>query len=302
MEKSIKIIVTGCRGQLGCDLMSGLSPEYDVYGFDIGEVNITRPDEVTAYMRQVHPRIVIHAAAMTDVDGCEKEPRSAMLINGDGTANVARACSEIGARMIYYSTDYVFEGKARDKKPYTEDDQPAPLTVYGKSKLAGEKWTAEIMKDYLILRIAWVYGRQGKNFFKTMINLGQGQIEKKNSGDKPPPLKVVNDQYGNPTWTGDIVLQTMRIMESDLTGIVHSTSSGVCSWYEFAREIFTGMNMAVDMEPCLTSEFPRPAPRPAWSALENRRLKENGLNLMRDWREALKQFMTELKDSEVNGM
>ena len=300
MGKSINIVITGCRGQLGFDLMSGLSAKYDVYGFDIGEVDITRPDDVMAYMREVRPRVVIHAAALTDVDGCQKDPRKAMLINGDGTHNVALACRDIGARMIYYSTDYVFDGMTKDKKPYTEDDTASPQTVYGKSKLAGERWTAETLDDFFILRIAWLYGRRGKNFAKTMIDLGRDQINNKKAGNKWRPLKVVNDQYGNPTYTMDVVRQTIGVMGSDLTGIAHAASEGVCSWYEFAGEIFNKMELNVEIEPCSTSEFPRPAPRPHWSALENKRLKDCGLNLMRDWREALTEFTTELKGREVN--
>jgi len=253
------------------------------------EVDITDLSQVFKAVQEVRPDAVIHAAAYTDVDGCESDSETAFSVNRDGTWNVAQACAEMGCRLIYYSTDYVFDGTKTS--PYVETDVPNPKTVYGKSKLAGEEAILESLDDFAILRIAWVYGRQGKNFVKTMIRLGRQQLADRQLGKSVVPLKVVNDQIGNPTWTEEIVRQTATVLEHDLQGVFHATSEGVASWYDFARQIFEIMHMEIDIQPCTTAEFPRPAPRPAHSALENGRLKKAGLNMMRDYRIALEEFL-----------
>ncbi len=212
-----------------------------------------------------------------------------MAVNSEGTRNVARACAKIGARMIYYSTDYVFDGEKASA--YVEDDIPAPGTVYGQSKLVGERAVQEQVDNHLILRIAWVYGRQGQNFVKTMIRLGQQQLEKSSRREKAAPLRVVDDQFGNPTWTIEICRQTSALLETDLKGVYHSTSEGEVSWYRFSQDIFESLGMEIDVQPCTTEEFPRPAPRPGRSSLENVRLKTAGLNRMRGYHEALTEFL-----------
>lgn len=288
MAASGKILVTGHRGQLGSDLVLGLSPRFKVTGVDLPEVDIRDLKKVLAAVRRTRPDIVIHAAAYTDVDACETDHEMAFEVNRDGTWNVAQACEEIGARMIYYSTDYVFDGS----KPsaYVEDDIPNPRTVYGRSKLEGEEAVQDMVFDHTILRVAWVYGRHGKNFVKTMIRLGKQQLA---GGDNVArsPIRVVDDQFGNPTWTADIVRQTEAAIEHDLMGVFHATGEGETSWYHFARDIFTGLEMKVDLQSCTTAEYPRPAPRPGRSALENRRLKEAGCNVMRDYKTALTDFL-----------
>lgn len=283
------LLVTGNKGQLGTDLVRILSEDYIVDGFDIDEVDIRDADKVKSVIRSKHPQIVIHTAAYTDVDGCESNVDAAIAVNAEGTENIAKACREIGAKMIYYSTDYVFDGCKGAS--YTEQDKPHPLTIYGKSKLEGERRVAEIVKDYTIMRIAWVYGAYGRNFVKTMIKLGREQLEKRSRGMEAPPLRVVDDQIGNPTWTVEIAGQTKCIIKNNLTGVFHSTSEGEVSWYGFARLIFRHMAMEVEIVPCTTLDFPRPAPRPAFSALENYRLKEAGLNKMRPFGEALEGFL-----------
>ena len=285
MARPGKLLVTGCRGQLGCDLVRMLSARYEVEGVDIEEVDICNRDALVSLVNTCHPDVVIHAAAYTDVDGCETNSELAMNVNGEGTRNVAKACREIGARMIYYSTDYVFNG--RKDSPYVENDPTSPQTVYGKSKLAGEQAVQEMLKDYAILRIAWVYGRHGKNFVKTMLKLGKERAEAPDS----EPLRVVDDQFGNPTWTEDIVRQTEVVIENNLRGIYHATSEREVSWFQFARDIFDLARIEVTVEPCTTGEFPRPAPRPRRSSLENAHLKAAGFNVMRDYREALVEFM-----------
>ncbi len=206
MAKQSNILVTGCRGQLGRDLIDGLADKAQVTGIDIDNLDITDQRVVADYIKSLHPEIILHAAAYTNVDACESDESTAAKVNIDGTANIAKACREIGARMIYYSTDYVFDGEK--KSPYTEDDIPNPQTAYGRTKLGGEKAVADILNNYAIVRIAWVYGRYGQNFLKTMLNIGTKYRDELKNGGSPQTIKVVNDQIGNPTWTGDIVAQT----------------------------------------------------------------------------------------------
>lgn len=289
MAASSRILVTGHRGQLGSDLVTFLAAEHQVSGVDLPEVDITDLNQVLSTVRRLRPDVVIHAAAYTDVDGCETDSETAFSVNRDGTWNVAQACAELGTRLIYYSTDYVFDGTK--PTPYIETDLPNPRSVYGRSKLAGEEAVWELLEDYAILRIAWVYGLHGKNFVKTMIMLGKQQLAERKAGRPVSPLKVVNDQMGNPTWTEEIVRQTAKVLDHDLLGTFHATSEGETSWYDFARRVFEILMMDVDIQPCITAEYPRPAPRPARSSLENACLKEVGCNVMRDYQTALEEFL-----------
>lgn len=291
MAVSGRILVTGCRGQLGSDLVTVLDARHRVVGIDLSEVDITDLAQVLRAIRQARPDVVLHAAAYTDVDECEADHETAFNVNRDGTWNVAQACAEIGARMVYYSTDYVFDGVKQT--PYTEADLPNPKSVYGRSKLAGEEAVLESLDDFAILRIAWLYGRHGKNFVKTMIRLGKSQMALREAGESPTPLQVVNDQIGNPTWTEEIARQTEAVLENDLTGTFHATSEGEVSWYEFAEEIFRILRLEIDLQPCTTAEFPRPAPRPARSSLENARLKRVGCSIMRNYHVALEEFLSQ---------
>lgn len=279
-----RILITGCRGQLGRDLVEYLGPTRDIVGVDIGDFDITDYRAVNDAWARHEPTVVLHAAAYTDVDGCEDNRTVAMSVNGEGTANVAMACKRRKARLIYYSTDYVFDGTSG--RPYAEEDIPNPLTVYGQSKLAGERAVVAASEDHVVMRIAWLYGRHGGNFVKTMLRLGNQQL----GGDRGI-LRVVDDQSGNPTWTVEIARQTEVLLESDVRGIVHATSDGVATWYGFAREIFRLAGMPVEIAPCKTSEYPRPAPRPGNSALLNRRLGQHNLALMQPWDQALAEFM-----------
>jgi dTDP-4-dehydrorhamnose reductase len=282
------LLVTGSKGQLGRDLLKTLSKNRNVSGFDIDEIDIRDYAKLESLIRQKKPDVVIHTAAYTDVDGCESNVETAMSINAAGTENVARACREIGARLIYYSTDYIFDGEK--KTPYIESDNPNPQTVYGRSKLEGERRVIDLLDDFAILRIAWVYGLHGKNFVRTMIKIGREQIQNAGAGKLVEPIRVVNDQVGNPTWTVEIAEQTDVIIENNLIGIFHCTSEGQASWYDFARAIFEEARMKVYLVPCATEEFPRPARRPVYSVLENKALGDLSLNMMADYKAALKRF------------
>ncbi len=286
---SRKILVTGARGQLGTDLVQLLSGNYDVTGVDIDKVDIRDDSRVSHLLQSVRPDIVLHAAAFTDVDACETDRDAAHAVNVDGTYNIARSCRDIGARMIYYSTDYVFAG---DKdSPYLETDPTDPRTVYGMTKLEGEQKVREVVAEHAILRIAWLYGAHGKNFVKTMVRLGEQQLQARARGEEVRPLKVVDDQRGNPTCTVEVALQTAKIIESSLTGVMHCTAEGETSWYGFAKALFEQLHKEILLRPCATREFPRPAPRPARSSLENQKLKDSGNNIMREYKAALAAFL-----------
>lgn len=282
-------LVTGCRGQLGRDLMSLLAIEHSVQGVDIEECDITDASAVRKTVSEIGPKVVIHTAAYTDVDGCESNQEHAMIVNAEGAGNVAMACRDSGARMVYYSTDYVFDG-ANDR-PYTESDRTDPATVYGQSKLQGERAIQAILDDHVILRIAWVYGRHGKNFVKTMIKLGLKQIVAKEAGDEITPLRIVDDQVGNPCWTMDVARQTSVVLAGKKSGLFHATSEGETTWFGLARAVFATLGMDVEIQPCTSEEYVRPARRPIRSTLENGRLISAGLNVMRPWRTSLESFL-----------
>ncbi|MCK4460269.1 MAG: dTDP-4-dehydrorhamnose reductase [candidate division Zixibacteria bacterium] len=284
-------LVTGCRGRLGRDLVASFSADHSVRGVDLEEFDIRDRERTLEVIRKVGPGIVLHAAAYTDVDGCEGNRELAMGANADGAENVALACREVGARMVYYSTDYVFDGEA--DRPYTEGDQTDPQTVYGQSKLAGERAVKNVLDDYVILRIAWLYGRHGRNFVKTVIKLGFQQRHDLHGGREIAPLKVVDDQFGNPCWTMDIARQTRTVLSGQLTGLFHATSEGETSWYGFTQAIFAALDIDVVVEACTSDEFPRPAPRPRRSTMTNQRLNEAGLNVMPDWKTSLETFLHE---------
>ena len=289
MAKPEKLLITGCRGQLGRDLISILSQEYDVIGIDLNDADICDRTAISSVIERIRPHVVLHTAAYTDVDGCESDQERATAVNAVGTRNVALACKEVSAWMIYYSTDYVFDGF--NDKPYTEVDKTNPQTVYGKSKLAGEEAVLTKLEDAVIMRIAWVYGQYGKNFVRTMLKLGREQLRATQRGEIAEPLNIVDDQFGNPTWTVDVVRQTEAILESDIRGVVHATSDGEVSWFGLAKAVFEITDQSVLMRPCTTANYPLPAPRPRRSSLENARLKQLGLNLMRPYRAALQEFL-----------
>jgi dTDP-4-dehydrorhamnose reductase len=286
---SPKVLVTGCRGQLGGDLMSYLGEDYEVVGCDVDDFDIRDAAAVKDAFDRIRPEIVLHTAAYTDVDGCEADCNNALSVNGEATGVIAQQCEVHGARMVYYSTDYVFDG---DKDgPYIESDATNPQTVYGQSKLEGERLVAAHCENHLIMRIAWLYGRSGKNFVRTMIRRAHEQQNRAKSGEIIEPIKVVDDQAGNPTWTRDVARQTEKILQGNLTGVIHATATGETSWYGFACELFKLLDLPVQVKPCSSSEFPRPAQRPGSSSLENGRLSELGLSIMPDWRDSLRLFL-----------
>ncbi len=290
-----KVLITGAAGQLGRDISAAFGRSFDVIPVGRERCNISNQQQVVAVFSHDKPNIVINCAAYTDVDGAESNPDLAFRINAEGAENVAKACKQINARLLHISTDYVFDGCLQHS--YVESDVTNPINQYGKSKLAGEERVAATLPNHLILRTAWVYGQFGKNFVKTMLKLGTDWRSKAESGEKPAPIKVVNDQKGNPTWTLDLAEQIRVLAVSDITGIVHTTSEGETTWYNFATAIFAEVGLTVDIIPCSSEQFPRPAKRPANSSLENKRLKERQLNRMPHFEDSLIRFLQSYKET-----
>lgn len=277
----MRILITGGQGMLGRTLQRRFK-DHALTVADLPAVDITRPAGFDAFIREARPEVVIHAAAMTAVDACETNPDLAFQVNAAGSGVVARAAHKAGARLIALSTDYVFDGRL--DRPYHEWDVPAPATVYGASKLAGEDAVRTLCPDHLIVRIAWLYGAGGPSFLHTMLKLGAA------AGD---PLKVVRDQVGNPTSADAVADLLARLLETPVAGVLHGSCEGEASWHDFAAEIFRRRPAARGLVPCTTAEFPRPAPRPANSRLEKRHLRLLGLPPMPHWREALDRFLAE---------
>lgn len=276
----MKILITGYKGMLGSDLMDVLKDKgHEIIATDVEELDITNIDHVRGMFNEEKPEIVINVAAYTDVDGCETNMDLAYNVNAIGPKNLAIASNEIGSKLLHISTDYVFSGEKSE--PYTEEDETGPESYYGVTKLDAEKFIQENIDDYFILRTAWLYGFNGKNFVKTMLELS------KNHGE----ITVVNDQHGSPTFTKDLSIAISEIIESDKYGIYHVTNSGTCTWYEFAKEIFEIANIDIKVIPVTTEEYPTPAKRPQYSVLSNEKLKRNGFHLLRNYKDALNDYM-----------
>lgn len=275
----MRILITGGKGMLGRTLQRELAA-HELFIADLPEVDMLEKESLARAFAGFRPEAVVHCAAMTKVDDCEGRRELAFRLNETGTANVAAACREHGARLIAISTDYVFAGDG--EAAYAESDEPAPRTVYGASKLAGERAALAALPDAVVLRIAWLYGAGGPSFIHTMAKLGAQEGE---------ALKVVDDQRGNPTSTV-VVAGVIRFLlaHPEIHGVVHGTCEGECSWYELAREIFARLGLKREVVPCTTAEFPRPAPRPANSALAKTVLAAHGYHTP-DWRLALSEFL-----------
>lgn len=273
----MKILVTAANGQLGTDVTGYFGKKCEVVALKDYELDITDGKKVMEAVSKARPDIIINTAAITNVDGCETNPALADKVNRDGAGVMARAADSAGARLVHISTDYVFDGSSEN--PYSETDAPCPQSVYGSSKLAGEREVMKYPKSY-ILRTAWLYGPNGNNFVKTMLRLGK---EKGEAG-------VVTDQKGNPTSTFELIRIMDAVLKKGNFGIYHATCAGVCSWNEFAREIFRLAGMNVKVNDLTTAQFPRPAKRPAYSNLsKDKLLKECGYSAT-DWHDALKEY------------
>jgi dTDP-4-dehydrorhamnose reductase len=272
----VRVAITGAGGQLGRELCRTLIG-HDVIPLDLPSFDVTQPS-CGRLILDAAPEVVIHAGAYTDVDGAEREPDRAMAVNADGTALVALAAKQAGARLLYLSTDYVFDG--RKTSPYEEMDMPAPLNHYGRSKLAGEQKAMAACDNVLIVRTAWLYGGEGKHFVRTILALA----------DERRVLKVVADQRGCPTRAQDLAAAVRNLMGSEAQGILHVANDGECSWFEFAQEIVALAGKRATVEPITTDQVGRPAARPAYSVLSAERRRRLGI-AMPHWREALSGYL-----------
>lgn len=275
-----RVLVTGAQGMLGLDLTEALSGRYEACGRDIDDFDITREKETMDAMTEIRPDIVIHAAAYTDVDGCESHIDVAHVVNGGGTKNVAAACRELGSKMVYISTDYVFDGTKSGA--YSEEDPTCPINTYGRSKLEGERWVHTLVGQFAIVRTAWLYGMGGKNFVKTILMLAREE----------GALSVVSDQVGSPTYSVDLSQAIRVLLEKGCRGIYHITNGGTCSWCEYAREILalSGLN-DVPVHPISSDQLDRAAKRPHNSVLGRRKFERETGHRMRSWREALRDYL-----------
>lgn len=284
----MNILITGGGGQLG----SALAERLYAYGMqfdtaDLDTLDITDLKQVRAAVDGKGYTHIVNCAAYTDVNGCESESAAAYAVNALGARNLAIAAEMCGAEIVHISTDYVFDGQKREK-PYTVYDLPNPVSVYGKTKLAGEGYVRDFSTRYYIVRTAWLYGKAGGNFVKTILRLAAEREE----------IKVVSDQIGCPTNAEDLAEAVAGLMTTGEYGVYHCTGKGYCSWYDFAERIVALSGMKCRVLPCTTEEYPTPAKRPAYSVLDCSSLNMAGIDVMRDWGEALFAYMAEL---QING-
>jgi dTDP-4-dehydrorhamnose reductase len=278
----VKIFIAGSKGQLGRDCRDVLGEKHDVTGLDLPEFDITSANSVAAVLGRARPDVVINCAAYTRVDAAETDRELARRVNVDGPRHLAMFTRRTGAFLVHISTDYVFAGDRPPPQPYSESDDPSPRCHYGATKLEGERAVQAVTGHYAILRTAWLYGIHGSNFLKTMLRLAI-----RAPGN---PIRVVNDQFGSATWSWRLAHQIERLLEGGAKGLFHATAEGYASWYSVARRFLERMNVPHQIVPISTAEYPTPAQRPANSILENARLKERNLNLMRPWQEDVDEF------------
>jgi dTDP-4-dehydrorhamnose reductase len=288
----MKLLITGSSGMLGRALCQVFADKNEVTGMDIVkltaqsskldgfiECDITDRASIIAEIISARPDIVIHAAAYTDVDGCENAPREANRINASGTENVALACKESGCLLVYLSTDFVFDGKK--DSAYTEEDLPHPINVYGRSKLEGERLIRSILDKFVIIRSGWLFGEEGRSFLDTFLKKAQQQES----------IEVVDDQFGSPTYVRDLAHGIAKLLTLAPADIYHISNGGSCSWYEFARAIKEIANLRVEVLPVSSGQYPTPTRRPRMSILDNRRYQQYSKDRLRLWQDALKEYL-----------
>ena len=275
----MKILVIGSEGMLGQDLVEILSKDNEIATTTIYTLDITDITKTIDTVKNIDPDVVVHAAAFTDVDGSESKTDLAYKVNALGTRNVAVACRELDSALVYLSTDYIFDG-SKDTS-YMEYDKTNPLSVYGKTKYLGEVYIRDILDKFYITRTSWLYGFHGPNFITTMLNLAKTN----------DTISVVNDQIGSPTYTVDLSQAISKLIKKPAYGIYHITNSDHCSWYEYANEIFEITGIDIEIKPVSTEQFPRPAPRPKNSILENYNWKMEGFKPLRSYKDAVRDYV-----------
>ena len=277
----MKVLVTGVKGQLGYDVVKDLEKRgHQPIGVDREEMDLMDNEAIRTFIMDLKPEAIIHCAAYTAVDKAEEEVETCYQINAESVKVISECAKELDVKLIYISTDYVFDGTKEGE--YVETDVPNPINVYGASKLKGEQYVQTLLEKYYIVRISWVFGVNGNNFIKTMRRLGSERDE----------LNIINDQVGSPTYTADLAPLLVDMMETDKYGIYHATNEETCSWYEFANEIFKQSGIEVKTNPITTDQYPTAAKRPMNSRMSKAKLKENGFNLLSPWKEALNSYIS----------
>lgn len=280
----MKVFVTGVKGQLGFDVVNELEKRgIEAVGVDIQEMDITDEESVNRVIRKAAPDAVIHCAAYTAVDAAEDNEELCRRVNAEGTANIAKVCREQDIKMMYISTDYVFDGQG--ERPWEPDDERHPLNVYGQTKYEGELAVTNALEKYFIVRIAWVFGINGKNFIKAVLNKAK----------TTDTLTVVNDQFGSPTYTYDLARLLVDMIRTDRYGFYHATNEGICSWYEFACEIFRQAGIPVTIVPVSSAQYPAKAKRPFNSRMSKDKLTQNGFERLPSWQDALGRYLEALR-------
>jgi len=280
----VKILLLGHKGMLGSDLLKTLFARYEVVGMDKEEIDIVSAKDCKNAVAEVEPDIVINAAAFTNVDGCETQRDECFAVNAEAVKNICEACRGRDIRIIHFSTDYVFDGKA--KSPYREQDICNPINVYGESKLAGERYLQSLSEDYLLIRTSWLYGINGKNFVRTILDKAKTTTR----------LSVVDDQIGCPTYTKDLAAAVELLIFQNQRGIFHVTNRGHCSWYEFAVRILKEVSKdEVEVKPIKTHELPLPAMRPAYSALSMQKFITTTGKTPQPWQLAVQDYLKNIK-------
>ncbi|GIN69655.1 NAD(P)-dependent oxidoreductase [Bacillus sp. J14TS2] len=278
----MKILVTGYTGQLGYDVVKeGRRNNFEMYGVGSKDLDITVQQKVNKYVEDLNPDAIIHCAAYTAVDKAEDDRETCWKVNVEGTKNLAEVAKKVGAKFLYVSTDYVFDGKG--ETPFKETDQTTPINYYGLTKYEGEEIVQKTL-DSFIVRISWVFGLNGKNFIRTMLRLADSNKE----------VSVVGDQIGSPTYTYDLAKLIIDMIQTEKYGIYHATNEGFCSWAQFAQEIFKQSNKGVKVKVIPTIDFPTPAVRPKNSRLAKTKLQDNGFTRLPKWQDALTHFLNEL--------
>ena len=280
----MKVLVTGVKGQLGYDVMKVLHErKIDCLGADIEEFDITDYAATEKFIKQYGPDAVVHCSAYTAVDKAEDNSDICYAVNAEGPRNIAKVCRDIGAKMVYISTDYVFPGIG--DTAYEVDAPKQPLSVYGKSKLAGEEAVQSLISNYFIVRISWVFGKNGNNFIRTMLRLSEDH----------PEVSVVSDQIGSPTYTADLAPLLCDMIETEKYGVYHATNEGYCSWADFAETMFRAAGCSTKVKYITTTEYPTRAVRPENSRLSKKSLDEGGFRRLPIWQDALNRYLKEIE-------
>jgi len=283
----MKILVTGVNGQLGYDVVKRLEKEnIDCIGTTKKDFDLSNENQTKKFIIEYNPDVVIHCAAYTKVDKAEKEKETCYRVNVLGTRYIAEACKEISAKIIYISTDYIFDGKGNI--PFKINDTPNPVNYYGKTKYEGELEVQRLLDNYYIVRISWMFGKNGNNFIKTMLKLAKTNKE----------ITVVSDQIGSPTYTCDLAKLLLEMIKTDKYGIYHATNEGYCTRYELAKEIFKQANLKVNLKEIKTKDYITKAIRPMNSKLDKSKLRENGFHTLENWQDSLSIFLNLLEKNK----